>query len=393
MKSTVLALGLVLATATQAVFAAQPASTAATAPAATAAAPVPKAPAIDAKAYLLIDEASGQSLAESNADQRMEPASITKLMTAYVVFRALKEGRLSLNDPVTISEHAWRAEGSRTFVQVGTQVPVDVLIHGMIVQSGNDATIALAEKVGGTEPAFVEMMNTTAQRLGMKGTHFEDSSGLPSPTHYSTARDIATLSRALIRDFPDRYPLYSIREFTWNKITQGNRNGLLTRDPSVDGIKTGHTNSAGYCLVTSAKRQGTRLISVVLGTKSEKAREDASAALINYGFTFYETIDVKKAHATVLKPRVYKGAEESVDVGPASDLRLTVPRGQSAMITTAATIREPLIAPLATNVAVGELQVTLGGKVLSRTPLYPIKPVAEAGVWGRMVDSVSLWFK
>jgi D-alanyl-D-alanine carboxypeptidase (penicillin-binding protein 5/6) len=393
MKSTVWALSLLAATGMHAAVAAQPASSAAVAPPASAAAPVPKAPSVDARAYLLIDEASGQTLAESNADQRMEPASITKLMSAYLVFQALKDGRLSLNDPVTISEHAWRAEGSRTFVQVGTQVPVDVLVHGMIVQSGNDATIALAEKVGGTEPAFVEMMNTTAQRLGMTSTHFEDSSGLPSPTHYSTARDIATLSRALIRDFPDRYPLYSIKEFTWNKITQGNRNGLLTRDPSVDGIKTGHTDSAGYCLVTSAKRQGTRLISVVLGTKSEKAREDASAALINYGFTFYETIDVKKAHDTVLQPRVYKGAEASVAVGPASDLRLTVPRGQSALITTAATLREPLIAPLATNVSIGELQVTLNGKVISRTPLYPIKAVAEAGWWGRTVDSVSLWFK
>jgi serine-type D-Ala-D-Ala carboxypeptidase (penicillin-binding protein 5/6) len=358
-----------------------------------AAAPIPQPPAIEARGYVLIDEASGQVLAAQKADERMEPASITKLMTAYVVFHALKDNRLKTTDEVLISEHAWRAEGSRTFVQVGTQVPVDVLIRGMIVQSGNDATIALAEKVGGTEAAFVEMMNTYAKQLGLSNSHFDDSSGLPSPTHYSSAHDIATLSRAIIHEFPDRYPLYSIREFTWNKITQANRNGLLARDPSVDGIKTGHTDSAGYCLVTSAKRQGTRLISVVLGTRSEKAREDASAALLNYGFTFYETVDVKKSGEMVLKPRVYKGAAKDVAVGPIETVQVTVPRGQSATVTTTASIRQPLVAPLNRNTALGELQVSVGGQVVRHIPLYPLSDVPQGGWWRRLIDTIALWFK
>jgi D-alanyl-D-alanine carboxypeptidase (penicillin-binding protein 5/6) len=357
-----------------------------------AAAPVPQPPAVEARGYILLDAASGQVLAEQKSDERMEPASITKLMTAYVVFHALKENRLKTTDEVLISEHAWRAEGSRTFVQVGTQVPVDVLLRGMIVQSGNDATIALAEKVGGTEPAFVEMMNTYAGRLGMTNSHFDDSSGLPSPTHYSSAHDIATLSRAIISEFPERYPLYSIREFTWNKITQANRNGLLESDPSVDGIKTGHTDSAGYCLVTSAKRQGTRLITVVLGTKSVKAREDASAALLNYGFTFYETVDVKKAGELVLKPRVFKGAEKEVAVGPANAVQVTILRGQSGTLTTTATVKQPLVAPLTRTTSIGELQVSVGDQVVRRVPLYPLTDVPAGGWWRWLIDTITLWF-
>ena len=236
-----------------------------------AAVPVPKPPAIDARAYVLVDFQSGRVLAGDKADAQMEPASITKLMTGYVVFRALKEKRLLLSDNVVISERAWKAEGSRTFAQVGTQIPVDVLIKGMIVQSGNDATIALAEKVGGTEDGFVQMMNTYAQELGLKNSHFNDSSGLPGPTHYMSAHDIAMLSRVLIRDYPEEYKWYSLREFEYGGIKQQNRNGLLARDPSVDGIKTGHTESAGYCLASSAKRGDMRLIAVVLGTKGFKA--------------------------------------------------------------------------------------------------------------------------
>jgi hypothetical protein len=243
-----LALTLTLAGAVPATAAA-----AAPAPVAALAAPLATAPAIDARNWVLVDFASGQALAEHGADQHIEPASLTKLMTAYAVFNALRDGRLKMDEQVLISEHAWRAEGSRTFVQVGTRVPVDVLIKGMIVQSGNDATIALAERVGGSEPAFVQMMNAYAQRLGMGGTHFEDASGLPSPTHYSTARDLATLSRAIIREFPEYYGIYSMREFTWNNIRQENRNGLLERDPTVDGIKTGHTESAGYCLIAARR--------------------------------------------------------------------------------------------------------------------------------------------
>ncbi len=355
--------------------------------------PIPPPPTIDARAYLLVDAESGQQLAALKADDRVEPASITKLMTAYVAFHALKDRRLSITDTATVSEYAWKAEGSRTFLDVGMQVPIDVLLKGMIVQSGNDATITLAEKIGGTEPAFVDMMNNHAKRLGMSNTHYEGSSGLPSPNHYSSARDIITVSRAIIREFPDRYPLYAMREFTWNKIRQPNRNGLLNRDASVDGIKTGHTDSAGYCLVSSAKRQNTRLIAVVLGTKSEKAREDASAALLNYGFTFYESLSLKKAGETILKPRVYKGKADDIAVGTTEAVNVTIPRGQSGTVATSATLQLPLVAPLARNKAVGELQVSVAGTVVRRVPLYPLTDVAEAGIFGRLYDTVALWFQ
>src|SRR5882672_2228990 len=277
--------------------------------------PLASAPAPAARSWILVDFGSGQTLAEGNADQRIEPASLTKLMSAYVVFNALRAGQLKPDEQVLISEHAWRAEGSRTFVKVGTRVPIDVLIKGMIVQSGNDATIALAERVGGSEAAFVQMMNGYAQRLGMRGTHFEDSSGLPSPTHYSTARDLATLSQAIIRDFPEYYGNYSLREFTWNNIRQENRNGLLEKDPSVDGIKTGHTEAAGYCLLASAKREGRRLISVVMGGKSWAYREQANLELLNYGFRNFDTASVLGTAAPVQTSRVYKGADLEVGIG------------------------------------------------------------------------------
>jgi D-alanyl-D-alanine carboxypeptidase (penicillin-binding protein 5/6) len=371
-----------------------PAATAPAAPA-TPAQPgaIPSAPDVDARAYVLIDYTTGQVLAERNADAHMEPASLTKLMTCYVVFHALKAGTLKLDDQVTISEHAWKAEGSRTFVQVGSQIPAEVLIKGMIVQSGNDATIALAERVGGTEGAFVQLMNDYAKRLGLTSTHFDDSSGLPSATHYTSARDMALLASALVRDFPDYYPWFSVREFVWNNIKQQNRNGLLERDPSVDGMKTGHTDSAGYCLVTSARRQDMRLIAVVLGSTSIKGREDASAALVNYGFTFYETVNVKRRGTPVLKPRVYKAAEEFYSVGPASDINLVVPRGQAGSIMTTATVERRLIAPLTTSTRVGELQVVINGKPVTSVPLYPLTDVPEGGLWTRLSDTVLLWFQ
>jgi D-alanyl-D-alanine carboxypeptidase (penicillin-binding protein 5/6) len=358
-----------------------------------AAVPVPKPPSIEARAYILIDYASGRVLAEDAADARMEPASLTKVMTAYVVFRALREKRLRLDDAVTISERAWRSEGSRTFVEVGKQVPVEILIQGMIVQSGNDASIALAEKVGGTESAFVEMMNVYAKSLGMNATHFADSSGLPGPGHYTTARDMATLARALIRDFPDYYHYYSLHDFLWNNIRQENRNGLLLSDPSVDGIKTGHTETAGYCLMTSANRGGMRLISVVLGSPSIKAREGGSAALLNYGYTFYESAKIKSARELVLRPRVYKGSVSAVGIGPAQDALVTVPRGDAATLRTSARVNDPLLAPLALNQAVGELTVIgPGGDVVQRVALYPLATVAAGGWWSRLVDTVALWF-
>ena len=358
-----------------------------------AAVPIPKPPAIDGRAYVLIDYQSGRVLAADKAEDRMEPASITKLMSGYIVFRAIREKRLGLNDPVTISEHAWRSEGSRTFAQVGTQIPVDTLIKGMIVQSGNDATIALAEKLGGTEDGFVQMMNSYAAELGLKNSHFENSWGGPGPTHYMSAHDIATLSKVLIRDYPEEYKLYSLREFEWNGIKQQNRNGLLARDPSVDGIKTGHTESAGYCLASSAKRGGMRLISVVLGTQSFKAREDASAALLNYGFTFFETVKAKATTDVVLKPEVYKGEEDRVTLVPARDIWVTVGRGSAAQLKTTATVKEPVIAPIKAGQALGELTVSDGKEIVARVPLVAQAAVPEGGWWTRTVDGISLWMK
>ena len=358
-----------------------------------AAVPVPKPPALDARSYVLIDYDTGRILAADKADLQMEPASITKLMTGYLVFRALKEKRLALNDLVTISEHAWKAEGSRTFAQVGTQIPVEVLIKGMIVQSGNDATIALAEKLGGTEDGFVQMMNSYAAELGLKNSHFENSWGGPGPTHYMSAHDIATLSRALIRDFPEDYKLYSLREFEWNGIKQQNRNGLLARDPTVDGIKTGHTETAGYCLASSARRNGMRLISVVLGTQSFKAREDASAALLNYGFTFFETVKAKSAGDVVLKPEVYKGEEELVTLVPARDVYVTIGRGAAAQLKSSATVKQPVIAPIKAGQALGELVVSDGKDIVARVPLVARESVPEGGWWTRMVDGMALWMK
>ncbi len=354
--------------------------------------PVPTPPAIQAGAYVLMDYASGQIIAARNPDMRMAPASLTKLMTCYVVFHALRTGALKLNDLVTISEHAWRAEGSRTFLKVGSQVPVDVLIKGMIVQSGNDATIALAEHIGGTEGGFVQLMNEYARQLGMSNTHFDDSTGLPSPTHYSTARDLATLARALVRDYPQYYGYFSLREFVWNNIRQQNRNGLLGHDPSVDGLKTGHTDAAGYCLVTSAKRGNMRLISVVLDSPSVKGREDASAALLNYGFTFYESVSVEHAGVAVLRPRVYKAAAQYYPVGPATDVTLVIPRDQAGTIQTAANIDRVLVAPLSTHTSVGQLQIVIGGRPIESVPLYPIVNVPQGGLWTRFTDSMRLWF-
>jgi D-alanyl-D-alanine carboxypeptidase (penicillin-binding protein 5/6) len=355
--------------------------------------PIPKAPTLDARAYILMDYESGKVLGEEKADERMEPASLTKLMTAYAVFKALKENRLKLDDMVPISEHAWKAEGSRTFVQVGTSVPAEILIKGMIIQSGNDATIALAERIGGSEPAFAQLMNEYSKRLGMKNTHWMDASGLPNADHYTTARDMALMARALISEFPEYYKYYSMKEFTWNKHKQQNRNGLLTRDPTVDGMKTGHTDSAGYCLVTSAKRGNMRLITVVLGTPSIKAREDGSAALLNYGYTFYETAKLKSRGDTILTPRVYRSAVENPPVGVLQDIVVVVGRGEAANLKTTATVTEPLIAPLPANKPVGTLTVTTqAGDPVAKVPLYPLKTVEEGGLWTRMVDSVKLWF-
>ncbi|MEN9705548.1 MAG: hypothetical protein RLZZ393_1427 [Pseudomonadota bacterium] len=367
-------------------------------PAATVAAmPLPPPPAVPTNAYVLIDYDTGRVLAAQKADERMPPASITKVMASYVVLTAVREKRLRLEEEVIISEHAWRAGGaasggSTTFLKVGSSVPADVLIKGMIIQSGNDATIALAERVGGTESAFVEMMNQYAARLGLKNTHFENSWGDNSPNHYSTAHDLALLGQALIRDFPEDYKIYSMREFVWNGIKQQNRNGLLSRDPTVDGIKTGHTDAAKYCLLSSAKRNGQRLISTVLGSDKIKDREDASAALLNYGFTHFETVKLQAGNTPILKPRVYKGGEDFVPVGTARDAYASVQRGQGGAIQKNAEVKGTLVAPIRKGTAVGELTVKSGNQVIARIPLVTLSDMPEGGFFGRLVDTVRLWF-
>ncbi len=354
---------------------------------------IPPAPAVAAKSWILIDEATGRRLAGANEDLRIEPASITKVMTAYVAFRALAERRLQLQEPITISERAWRAEGSRTFLQVGDKVPAEVLLQGMIVQSGNDAATALAERLAGSEDTFAQLMTEQAKSLGMKNSNFTNATGLPDPALYTTARDIAILARALVRDFPQYYRWYSQKEFVWNNIRQGNRNGLLYQDPSVDGIKTGHTDTAGYCLVSSAQRGGTRMISAVFGTESPKIREQASSALLNYGFAFYETVTLRKAGEMVLQPRVYKAAEQSVSIGPQTAVAVTVPRGGAGKLRVSTTLDEPLIAPLKAGQRVGELRVQDGSTVVRRVPLVVASDVPAGGVWARTRDTVALWFR
>jgi D-alanyl-D-alanine carboxypeptidase (penicillin-binding protein 5/6) len=354
---------------------------------------IPPAPAVAAKSWILIDEATGRRLAGENEDMRIEPASITKVMTAYVAFRALAERRLQLQEPITISERAWRAEGSRTFLQVGDKVPAEVLLQGMIVQSGNDAATALAERLAGSEQTFAQLMTQQAKTLGMKNSNFANATGLPDPALYTTARDIAILARALIRDFPQYYRWYSQKEFVWNDIRQGNRNGLLYQDSSVDGIKTGHTDTAGYCLVSSAQRNGTRMISAVFGTTSPKVREQASAALLNYGFAFYETVTLRKAGEMVLQPRIYKGTEQSVAIGPQTSVAVTVVRGGAAKLQVTTRLDEPLVAPLKAGQRVGELQVRDGGTVIKRVPLVVSREMPAGGIWARARDTVALWFR
>jgi D-alanyl-D-alanine carboxypeptidase (penicillin-binding protein 5/6) len=362
------------------------------APATVAATPIPTAPQVDARAYILVDYHTGKVLASKEPTARMEPASLTKLMTAYIVFEQLAAGKLKLDQPVMVSEHAWRSEGSRTFIELGKPVSVEDLILGMIVQSGNDATIALAERIAGTEDTFVQMMNVEASRLGMTGTHFENSSGLPSAQHYTTARDLSLLAIAMIRDYPQYYKYYSVREFEHNGIKQQNRNGLLERDPSVDGLKTGHTDSAGFCLATSALRDGMRLVSVVLGSASMKAREDASAALLNYGFTFYDTQRIIKGGAVLATSRIWKAARSPADLGIKDDLYVTVPRGEADRIKTVADVTPRLIAPLAADTNVGAVRVLLGNETLATVPLHPLAPVAAGGWWRRLIDTIRLWF-
>jgi serine-type D-Ala-D-Ala carboxypeptidase (penicillin-binding protein 5/6) len=355
--------------------------------------PVPKPPSIGAKAFILEDFDSGRIIADKDPNKPVEPASITKLMSAYAVFKELHSGNIALGDMVTISEKAWRTPGSRMFVEVGKQVSVEDLIQGMIVQSGNDATVALAEYIAGSEDSFAALMNRHAEALGMKDTHFVNSTGLPDPQHYMTARDIALLAAAIIREFPEYYKWYSQKKFTFNDITQYNRNKLLWRDDSVDGMKTGHTDSAGYCLVTSAKKDNMRLISVVLGTDSEKARADASQALLNYGFRFYETHKLYDAGQQLATARVWEGATDTVSLGLNSPLYATVPRGQYKALAASMTINNRIMAPVNKDETLGSVQVQLGDAVIAGKNLVALQGVGEGSFWQRIVDKALLYFE
>ena len=354
--------------------------------------PIPPPPQVPVRGYILLDHQSGNVLAEMKSDERMEPASITKLMTGYVIYKALKSGKIHLNDQVTISEKAWRTSGSKMFIKLGTQVSMEDLLMGMVVQSGNDATVALAEHVAGSEETFVKLMNQEAERLGMKNSHFTNAPGLPDPNHYMSARDIATLTQALIRDFPDQYARYSVRSFKYNNIEQQNRNRLLLTDSSVDGVKTGHTESAGYCLVSSAKRDDTRLIGVVLGAQKEKERFQASQALLNYGFSFFESRKLHDANAPIVTARIWKGQENELPLGVIYPLYVTVPKGQAAQVSTTTTVQPTIIAPVQKDQSFGEIVVKLGDQEVSRTPLVALKEVPESGWFGRMIDAILLFF-
>jgi len=355
--------------------------------------PVPKPPSIGAKAFILEDFDSGRIIADKDSNKPVEPASITKLMSAYAVFKELHSGNITLSDMVTISEKAWRTPGSRMFVEVGKQVSVEDLIQGMIVQSGNDATVALAEYIAGSEDSFAALMNRHAEALGLKDTHFVNSTGLPDPQHYMTARDIALLAAAIIREFPEYYKWYSQKKFTFNDITQYNRNKLLWRDDSVDGMKTGHTDSAGYCLVTSAKKDNMRLISVVLGTDSEKARADASQALLNYGFRFYETHKLYDAGQQLATARVWEGETDTVSLGLDNPLYATVPRGQYKALAASMTINNRIMAPVSKDETLGSVQVQLGDAVIAGKNLVALQGVGEGSFWQRIVDKALLYFE
>ena len=350
----------------------------------------PPAPTIAAKAYILQDYHTGKVLAENNADARLAPASLTKIMTVYVVFRELSNGHLHLGDMATISEKAWKTSGSRMFIELGTQVKIEDLLKGVIIQSGNDASVALAEHVAGNEATFADMMNQHAVRLGMTNSHFKNSDGLPMEDHYTSARDLAILTAALIKEFPDYYRWFSQKEFTYNKITQHNRNQLLSRDESVDGVKTGFTDDAGYCLVASALREDMRLISVVMGAKSANARANENQTLLNYGFRFFESHRLYEGKKPLNEARVWKGASKTIPLGLAEDLYVTIPRRQYKDLKAVITVDKKITAPVKEGAKLGSVKVTLNDEVVADKDLIALKSVDQGNIIQRLSDSVML---
>ena len=358
---------------------------------------IPEAPSIDAKSYALIDFDSGELLVGSNPDARIEPASITKVLTTYIAFDEIRKGRLKLDDTALVSEKAWRqgidSSESRMFLTLGSRVKIEDLLRGIIIASGNDASIALAEHLAGSEDAFADLMNATAKRLGMTNSHFVDASGLPHPEHYTTARDLAILGRALIRDFPDGYKIYSERSFKYGiDRPQENRNGLLIKDPTVDGIKTGHTSAAGYCLLSSAQRDGRRLISAVMGTKSWAYREQASLELLNWGFRFFETAQLLGAAKPAGNVEVYKGEVATVPVGTLQPISITLARGDAERVQATWQAEGNAVAPFTAGQKLGTITLSLDGKVLRTEPLVALRDVAKGGFWRRLIDTIRLWF-
>ena len=351
---------------------------------------IPASPRVAASSFILQDADSGKILAEKNADQKLPPASLTKIMTVYVVYRELDKGHLTLDETVTISKKAWRTPGSRMFVEVNKQVSVEDLLRGVVIQSGNDAAVALAEHIAGDEATFAALMNQHAKRLGMLNTNFTDSTGLPSPDHYTTARDLAILTRALVKEFPDEYRMFSETEFTFNNITQSNRNKLLWRDDSVDGVKTGYTEAAGYCLVASAKRDGMRLISVVMGTDSVHIRLAESQSLLNYGFRFFETHRLYQGGQSLTKAKIWKGEQSELGLGLANDLYVTIPRRYYKDLQAVMSIDKKIIAPAEKGTQYGNLKVTLAGETVAQKPLVALNTIAEGGFFSRIYDEAML---
>lgn len=356
----------------------------------------PRPPRINASSYILMDVDSGKIIAEKNADTRLPPASLTKMMTLYIIASALKQGRIDLEDKVSISKKAWKIGGARMFVKVGERVPVKELIKGIVVQSGNDATIALSEHIAGSEKDFTAIMNQTANSLGMSATHFTDSTGMPHDNHYTTAQDMAKLGRALVKDFPEYYHWYKQKWYTHNGIRQPNRNRLLWRNPNVDGIKTGHTKEAGFCLVASAKRGNMRLLSVVMGAPTDGQRADSSQQLLNYGFRFFKTYTLYQGGQTLENPRVWLGENNKTRVGLANDLIITIPTGEYKNLAAEVEIEKVLRAPINKGQRVGKLTLKLHEQVLGTYPVIALDGNESAGFWYRMKDRVQLtlyrWF-
>lgn len=353
----------------------------------------PSAPTIAASSYILQDYNTGKVLAENNADAKLAPASLTKILTVYVVFKEIKNGQLHLEDLVTISQNAWKTSGSKMFVKVNDQVKVEDLLKGVIIQSGNDASVALAEHVAGNEATFAELMNQHATRLGMTNSHFENSDGLPGEKHYTSARDLGILTTALIREFPEFYPWFSQKEFTYNKITQQNRNMLLGRDDSVDGVKTGHTDEAGYCLVASALRSGMRLISIVMGTESVVARTNENQTLLNYGFRFFESHRLYEGKKLINEARIWKGATENIALGLTEDLYVTIPRRRYDGLKASINVDKQIIAPVKAGDKLGSVTVKLKDELLTTKDLIALNEVEKGGIFRRLYDSVLMRIK